>query len=59
MGDKKELPKFIFKFPIIDEELEEKTKQNIKNAFGENCLIIFADEDFQMFQLTKTYEKII
>lgn len=59
MKDKKELPKFIFKFPLSgDKEKEEETNKLLKQIFGNGSLIIFADK-FDMYQLEDTYKKII
>ena len=55
----KELPRFIFKLPTSTEEREDETRYLIKESFGDNCLVIFADDNLQIFQLTGTYEKVI
>lgn len=55
----KELPKFIFKFPLTgDKETEENTKKLLKEVFGDSSLVIFANE-FDMYQIKDTYKKII
>lgn len=59
MEDKKEIPRFIFKLPTSTKEQEEETRDLIKESFGDNCLVIFADDNLQLFQLTGTYEKVI
>ena len=60
MEDKKELPKFIFKFPLTgDERTEEKTIKLLKEAFGERLLVLFAEDNLEMYQLEDTYKKII
>lgn len=59
MEAKKELPKFIFKLPITTKEQEEEIRDSIKESFGDDCLVIFADDNLQLFQLTGTYEKVI
>ena len=55
----KELPRFIFKLPTSTKEREDETRYFIKESFGDNCLVIFADDNLQIFQLTGTYEKVI
>ena len=55
----KELPRFIFKLPTSTEEREDETRYFIKESFGDDCLVIFADDNLQIFQLTGAYEKVI
>lgn len=55
----KEIPRFIFKLPTSTEEREDETRYLIKESFGDDCLVIFADDNLQIFQLTGTYEKVI
>ena len=57
--EKKELPRFIFKLPTSTKEQDEETRYFIKESFGDDCLVIFADDNLQLFQLTGTYEKVI
>jgi hypothetical protein len=60
MEARKELPKFIFKLDLVqDKKEQEDIKKILRESFGQCALVIFTEDNFEMFQLEDTYKKII
>lgn len=57
MEENKEIPKFIFKFPLMPDDDIKRIREDLQKNFGKNIAVMFVDE-MEMYQLEEIYTKV-